>query len=570
MNSKRLQQIKKKLEELTQKDTGHQIFGAGEAWGGHQYHLNPPIAEADVAEFETAHGLRLPPEYRMFLTEIGDGKAGPFYGLYSLEDGLREAVAYSNEDGRPVENSFAADFPLSNADVRKFIKYYDKCMAEGEDDSIQYPEIPDLLTGVIFLAQYGCGWSYCLVVKGEQAGTVWFHGDYLSPVFSNGKQWTFFDWYENWLDRSLAELDPAPVEEVPALNPASTIVNYDGWQLTEIPEEVFSCKNLKKLVFSRNDLKEFPKRITELTELKTLDLSMTPIVKIPDEIGELKQLKELFLNYNYHPDLPKGLVQLQHLAELRMFYNYKLKAIPAVVTELANLKKLEFSRCPKLKKIPADIGKLKKLESLNVEHCDQLSELPKSLVELKKLKYLYLSGTGIKKLPDGFEKLQNLESLSISLDGLDWADTIEKLKQLPKLTWLTIALELDYPAALSELTNITSLTIEQNWPLWHRGHQKVPVPANICLIPNLEALSLMNNNQARALPDNIGDMKNLKHLEVSSTAIKGFPDSLQKLTQLELIEGGLDKSDGEYDYGILPAEKAKLEGWLPDAKIRIW
>jgi Leucine-rich repeat (LRR) protein len=568
MNSDRLLRIKDKLEQLIKKDSQFQIFGSNHEWNGHRYQLHEPLAEADLAAFEAQHQLQLPDEYRAFLNQLANGGAGPFYGLYSLADGISEAEQYSTEENEPVKNPFAQDFPLSNDDVKKFISYYDRQIEEGEDDNIQYPDVPDPLTGVIFLSQYGCGWSYCLVVKGEQAGSVWYHGESLSPCFSQGRQWTFFDWYEDWLDRSLKELEPVPAEESPKFDPNQTIINYDGWNLDEIPAEVFSCQKLKKLVFSRNGLKEFPARVTGFKELRTLDLSMTPMVEIPDQIGRLKNLRRLFLNYNYHLDLPAGLAGLQNLEELSMYYNYKIKSIPEVVTELSNLKTLKFSYCSVLKKIPSGIGKLKKLELLDLQDCGKLTKLPDELTELDSLKHLYLDHTKIKKLPKGFENLKNLESLGLNIAGLDWTDAIEKIKNLPRLKWLRISMQLDYPPALREL-KIKQLNIAQNYDLWHQGHQRCPVPESICLIPELEELDLVNNNQANALPENIGRLKSLKKLEVSSTAIKTFPESLKELTQLEQISGNLDQS-GNSDFGILPAEKEKVQAWFPQAKIWIW
>jgi hypothetical protein len=56
------------------------VFGADV----HRFQLNPPRPEADVLEFEVRHGVTLPREYREFLIDIGDGGAGPFYGIFPL------------------------------------------------------------------------------------------------------------------------------------------------------------------------------------------------------------------------------------------------------------------------------------------------------------------------------------------------------------------------------------------------------------------------------------------------------------------------------------------------------
>ena len=218
MNDTRIYQIKEKLIKLSAADIEHKIFGATEYAKidhGHHYKLLPTVTQYEIEQFESKRQVSLPDEYKTFLTCMSGGGAGPYYGLYTMEKGVKEAQEYSTEDSKGIENPLSIDFPFSNSETQKFINYYNACIEEGDDDEIVYPEIPDELTGVIFLSEYGCGWSYLLVVKGEQAGTVWFHGEYMCPVFFKGKQCGFFDWYEQWLDNSLKELGHSTAKAEP-------------------------------------------------------------------------------------------------------------------------------------------------------------------------------------------------------------------------------------------------------------------------------------------------------------------------------------------------------------------
>jgi hypothetical protein len=55
--------------------------------------LNPPLAEDEVAAIEARLGITFPPEYRGFITRVGDGGAGPAFGLFRLATALRESHA---------------------------------------------------------------------------------------------------------------------------------------------------------------------------------------------------------------------------------------------------------------------------------------------------------------------------------------------------------------------------------------------------------------------------------------------------------------------------------------------
>lgn len=82
-----LHRIQQKLAQAKEADKNLEVFGAD----AHQYHLNPPVSEAEVLAFEEKYGVQLPECYRAFMLTIGDTKAkrldtmaGPYYGLYAF------------------------------------------------------------------------------------------------------------------------------------------------------------------------------------------------------------------------------------------------------------------------------------------------------------------------------------------------------------------------------------------------------------------------------------------------------------------------------------------------------
>ncbi len=51
---------------------------------GHGFLMNPALQESEVASFERDHKIAIPLDYRQFLTCVGNGGAGPFYGVFPL------------------------------------------------------------------------------------------------------------------------------------------------------------------------------------------------------------------------------------------------------------------------------------------------------------------------------------------------------------------------------------------------------------------------------------------------------------------------------------------------------
>ena len=82
----------------------------------HKYVLNPPLPDSGVLLFEAEHGILLPTEYREFLFSVGNGGAGPGYGVEML--GCAYGVDWSETPG--LIGDLAISFPHTdrwNADA---------------------------------------------------------------------------------------------------------------------------------------------------------------------------------------------------------------------------------------------------------------------------------------------------------------------------------------------------------------------------------------------------------------------------------------------------------------------
>jgi len=199
MNNK-IKIIKEKIEQLITLDTDHKIFGAN----AHKYSQNSPLTPKQIKEYEIAHNIILPNEYKEFLLYIADGKIGPFYGLYSLE---------FNDD---TTLEISKEFPFTKKDPFVLIDAYEDISEDLESDE-EYDEYYEKIfsparCGHIILATEGCGMYSVLIVNGKEYGNVWFKDlandagmfPLINPI--NSQPLGFYDWYLLWLDKSIKSL----------------------------------------------------------------------------------------------------------------------------------------------------------------------------------------------------------------------------------------------------------------------------------------------------------------------------------------------------------------------------
>ena len=195
--------IKAKLAELKQRDNGLRVFGATT----HQYGLNRVIAENTLDSFERTHDIRLPEGYRDFLLTIGNGGAGPYYGLVPLEYSLSSDI---DSLSRIPEISPSKPFRFTEAWNMEFDDSMDEEEYYEQKDEIYFDN--KWADGLLRIANFGCGVSFNLVVSGPEYGHIWIddrcneQGIYPDPYFGNRDHIDFLNWYELWLDQSLQKL----------------------------------------------------------------------------------------------------------------------------------------------------------------------------------------------------------------------------------------------------------------------------------------------------------------------------------------------------------------------------
>ncbi|MGJ5816343.1 SMI1/KNR4 family protein [Paludibaculum fermentans] len=215
----RLARIQSKLDQLRAADPALTLFGSDT----HEYHLQPALPPEAVSEWEKHLGVQLPDEYRLFVTLIGDGGAGPYYGLISLDGPDPEDLTQPELTRKPFRwteafNPYDWEDPCSQEDVwcddeEDWPDEMLEADPDGRGEEAAQPPRQIILgvPGALYICHCGCGIRFILVVNGQCRGEVWRDAQNddagLRPECDDrGRHLGFLDWYEQWLDGDLAKL----------------------------------------------------------------------------------------------------------------------------------------------------------------------------------------------------------------------------------------------------------------------------------------------------------------------------------------------------------------------------
>ena len=206
-------QVKSSMKHLAR--ARNDLFGASR----HHFILNPPLSEAEVLAFEKLHAITLPDDYRHFVSHIGNGGAGPYYGVFPLgqmDSTGEEFESWNERDG--FVGVLSESFPLRDAwndlSGRPSEKLLETDLEEYERQRDEFEKIycdAARTNGAFPICHIGCALRIWLVVSGEEAGHLWLDrradDTGLSPLtLKNNLRATFSSWYEEWLDDALQTL----------------------------------------------------------------------------------------------------------------------------------------------------------------------------------------------------------------------------------------------------------------------------------------------------------------------------------------------------------------------------
>ena len=181
-----IEEAKYWIEKAREADPEFRVFGAE----AHKYGFRPTIPLEEVRAFEQEHQLRLPENYVRVLTELGNGGAGPYYGLYPLD----RIFEYSADLPEPVTGK-AETFIDDTINKEKWNGLL-RQMDESEDDAAYDALLEKFLANVIVIGTQGCTYDSLLMCGGASKGKVfnidWNMMEDYGPIPS---YMTFEEWY---------------------------------------------------------------------------------------------------------------------------------------------------------------------------------------------------------------------------------------------------------------------------------------------------------------------------------------------------------------------------------------
>ena len=296
--------------------------------------------------------------------------------------------------------------------------------------------------------------------------------------------------------------------------------------------------------------------ITELAKLETLHIRGHVLGSLPDRLGNLRSLKHLTLHdtsdkpgYRLYGVVPESIWSIEGLETFKL-----------VSTSISG-----FARSNTPYSFPPSLVEFNVRDSTNF-----LADLGQVLAKAPNLRILDLRNSTI--ISDNMRFLANSPNLTeFYLGSSRIGDGFEGRWPWPKLEVADLGsstAQLSI-ASLYELTNLRAL--------FAQGNLVGSMPTRLEPLQKLEVLELQDVHISGSLPSDLGHLKNLRHLTLTTKGMlqSTIPETIGDLTILEHLDLSLNTLEGTIPFSInklrnlryLDLSKGRLVGTVPDFDI---
>ncbi|KAH9743554.1 LRRNT 2 domain-containing protein [Citrus sinensis] len=330
--------------------------------------------------------------------------------------------------------------------------------------------------------------------------------------------------------------------------PDSFTDNGTTYQLEgEISPSVLDLKHLNYLDLSLNNFRgsRIPNFLGSLEKLRYLNLSGASFAgNIPPSFGNLSSLQILDLNTFYYSSLESD--DVEWLSRLSSLQYLNLEGVDLskagsswvqATNMLPSLSELHLPACGLFEFPPLSVVNFSSLLFLDLSSNDFNSSIPQWLLNISKLAHLDLSANNLQgNIPDAFANMTSLRELDLSENSLIGG-------QIPK--------------DLGSLCNLWDLDLSGN----DLDGEIIEFVDRLskCANSSLESLDLGQNNLGGFLPNSLGQLENLKILQLWGNLFRGsIPESIGNLSSLRelylhnnLMDGTIPKSLGKLSHLVV-------------------
>ncbi|KAH9725933.1 ADP-ribosyl cyclase/cyclic ADP-ribose hydrolase [Citrus sinensis] len=298
--------------------------------------------------------------------------------------------------------------------------------------------------------------------------------------------------------------------------------------------EIVDCQNFKRL----------PDELGNFEALSTLTIDGTVIREVPESLGRLPLLYSLQLKKCSELEyISSSIFRLKSDIEISNCSNLKrFLEIPSCNTdgstgiEWLGSYELVLKECSNIESLPSSLCMFKSLTSLEIVDCQNFKRLPDELGNLEALRMLTVDGTTIREVPESLGQLPLLYSLQLkNCSELEYiSSSIFKMKSLESIeisNCSNLKSFLENPSCNTDGgTRIEKLASSR---LKLEGCSSLEsLPSSLCMFKNLTSLEIIDCQNFKRLPNELGNSKCLTVLIVKGTAIREVPESLEYLRSL--------------------------------------